>query len=80
MTKPRALSPFGFRLLFWETWPGWFPEASQSQPRSPAGQGLWEGSHGLHPHPLSKVDLERLKSKTPLEWPAHADTHTRGSR
>lgn len=45
----------------------------------PPGQGLWDGSHGLHPHPLSKVDLERLKSKTPQEWPAQADTRTRGS-
>lgn len=44
MTKPRTLSPFGFRLLFWETLPGWFPEASRSQPCYPlardSGTGL----------------------------------------
>lgn len=75
MTKPTPLSPFGFLLLFWETRPGRFPEASRSWPRYPAGQGLWEGPYGLHSHPRSKVDLEKLKRR-PQEWPVHVDTHT----
>lgn len=79
MTKPRLFGPFGFRLLFWETWLGRFPEASQSQPRSLTGQGFWEGSCGLHPHPLNRVDLERLRRR-PQKWPALADTGTHRSR
>lgn len=53
MAKSRPLGPFGFRLLFWETWRVRFPEASASLPRRP---GTLRGLAASIPNPSVGVD------------------------
>lgn len=79
MTK----APWPFRLLatVLRDLAGQVPSFSLSLAPPPA-RGLAEGSRGLHPHRLNRVDLERRRRKnspTPEMAGTRGHTHTRES-